>query len=70
PTILKLVLLPSSPSATTMTTFGFIEFVPLFVNLVLPSIRKDLSGSQGSDYGAQVFDQIGVGRERESVAQV
>jgi hypothetical protein len=31
----------------TMMTFGFIEFVPLFVNLVLPSIRKDLSGNQG-----------------------
>lgn len=29
-----------------MTPFGFIEFVPSFVNLVLLPTRRDLSGSQ------------------------
>jgi D-alanine-D-alanine ligase len=49
-----------------MTTFGFIEFVPLFVNLVLPSIRKDLSGSQEYDTPsarqelADVFAELGI----------
>ncbi|WNZ24532.1 hypothetical protein HJG54_17855 [Leptolyngbya sp. NK1-12] len=37
-----------------MTTFGFIEFALLFVNLVLPSFRKDLSGSQV----AEKLDQL------------
>jgi hypothetical protein len=29
-----------------MTRFGFVKFAPLFVNLVLSAIQKDLSGSQ------------------------